>query len=344
MRVLLHLLLGSALATGTFQPARADDLALPLPGAAAQRPAPRDGSARSNKRSRKASGAAQSQVAPALPLPAASQVAPSLPLPAAQPASATRAPSANVRAITAQPAASSRAGAAQPAANVRPAAAAPAAAVLEPAEAPANRDGHGVFIGLRLGLLVPNGRSGDGSSGPDTGTWAKRAATLPVSLQLGWRLPFLERALALVAEAGYYPLSARGVRALPQDPDFGSLAYSWKATQVPLFAGLDYRLPLDLQRLSFSASASFAAVWSRYTTTYLAEGVANSPQTAWALGFGLGAGAQLHLGPGAITADLRYVNARTDLGFRSRYPAQPYNALKGDVQGMNYLLGYRFSL
>jgi len=218
------------------------------------------------------------------------------------------------------------------------------AASRPPADDPGD-DAHGVFIGLRLGVLVPSGRTGDGSSSSGAALpWAKRSGTLPVSLQLGYRLPWLSRNLAVVAEGGYYPLSASGVRSFPQDPDFGQLAYSWKATQVPLFAGLEYRLPLDLSRLSFSASASFAAVWSRYQTTYGAEGVSDAPQTGWALWFGLGAGAAFRLGPGSLTADLRFVNARTDLNFRSLYPSQPYNARKGDVQGMNYLLGYRFAL
>ncbi len=144
--------------------------------------------------------------------------------------------------------------------------------------------------------------------------------------------------------AGWYPLSSSGSRAFPQDPDFQSLGYSWKANHVPLQLGLEDRLPLALQGVSFFADATFAAIFSSYTATYTAENVTDATQDGWALGLGLGVGAAYPLGPGAITAQVRWLNARTDLRLQSLYPGQPHNAQQGDVQGTNVLVGYRIAL
>ena len=201
------------------------------------------------------------------------------------------------------------------------------------------------FAALRIGLLVPAGKpEGAVSSGVEFPN-AHRAGTVPASLQLGYRLPWLSRKLAITGEAGWYPLSAHGDRSLPQDPDYGHLQYRWSAVQIPLLLGVQYALPFKLfGRVGFNVSAAATAIWARYTTTYLAENVQDAPQKGWALGAAVGAGATWRLGPGALLFDLRYVDARTDLGLRSSYPTQPYNAKSGDVQGTNFLAGYRLDL
>lgn len=319
--------------------------------------------AAARRKAKAAPGAAGIQKLPALELPQAGLVLPASalpPLPGAPKQTAapkqTGAPAARNAPAAVVPAASR----APVSAPERPAlagrspagAAAPAAAdsAIAASPRPDDRgDKHGFLVGLRLGLLVPSGRP-DGAyaaAGADV-PFARRAATIPVSLQLGYRLPWLSRDLAVVAEGGYYPLSSSGSRSFPQDPDFTTLAYSYKATQIPLFAGLEYRLPFLLpgvfSRLSLSAGGGFAAVWSKITSTYSAEGVTDAPQKGWALGFSADAGAAFLLGPGQLTFDLRYVNARTDLRLQSLYPGQPWNARKGDVQGTNYLFGYRIAL
>ena len=237
-----------------------------------------------------------------------------------------------------------------PLAPLSPAAPLVAAKPPPPAESP---DKHGVVLGLSVGALVPSGRpastfSDAGASQP----FGKRSVTVPISLEVLYRLPLpapVGRDLSLFGEVGWYPLSGGGSRALPQDPDFGALGYSWSATHIPLQIGVDYRLPLHFEQamlapLTFNIDASFAAVWSKYGSTYTAENVADAPQSGWALGFGLGAGAGYRVGPGDITFEARWLNARTDLQLQAVYPGQPYNAKLGDVQGANYLLGYRIAL
>jgi hypothetical protein len=217
-----------------------------------------------------------------------------------------------------------------------------------PAGAPAvapDQEKHGVILALRLGVLIPTGSPADAVS--EIGALAPtghRTATLPLSLLVGYRLPWLGRDLAVTGEVGWYHLAAKGSRAFPQDPDFTALAYAWTAQHVPLQLGFEYRLPLGLAPLSLHVDASFAAVWSTYTTTYTAENVTDAAQKGWALGFGVGGGAAYVLGPGEVTFDVRYLNARTDLRLPAAYPGQPWNARKGDVQGTNLLVGYRLAL
>jgi hypothetical protein len=205
------------------------------------------------------------------------------------------------------------------------------------------------FAAVRLGLLVPAGKPAGVFADPDLSVpLGHRFSTIPVSLQLGYRLPWLSRALSVVAEGGYYPISSTGTRAVPQDPDFGRIDYAYSGRQFPLLIGLEAALPIQiplpvLERLSFHAGASFAAVYARYITTYAAESVMDAPASGWALGAAVTGGAAFALGPGAILAEVRWTDARTDLQLRGLFPSQPFNASKADVVGMSYLAGYRLS-
>ena len=299
------------------------------------------------RKHRKARARKAQPAAPAAKAASASPAAPATRAATAKPALATE----GATAIPASARETSGAGAPAAFPQAGPAARVDLAKPATPEAAAPHSPGFGdedspFFAALRLGLLIPAGKPAGAVA--DAGVElpnAHRAGTVPVSLQLGYRLPWLSRRLAITAEAGWYPLSAHGGRSLPQDPDYGQLQYSWTATQVPLLLGLQYALPFELfGRLGFNVNAAATAIWSRYTTTYLAENVQDAPQKGWALGAAVGAGASLRLGPGALLFDLRYVDARTDLRLRSAYPTQPYNAQSGDVQGTNFLAGYRLDL
>jgi hypothetical protein len=207
---------------------------------------------------------------------------------------------------------------------------------------------------VRTGVLVPSGRPSDvrlaatDALSPD-GMFANRALSVPGSVEAAYRLPVLGDALEVALEAGLYGLSGGGTRELPRDPDFGSLEFSWRGRAIPLLLGVRGLLPMERlafwpKRLRLSSQLSFAGVHSSFTTTYASEGIEAPAQSGWALGFLLGLEAGLALGPGEVLAAVRWVNARTDLGFQSAYPSQPWNARLGDVQGANVLLGYRYSL
>lgn len=202
-----------------------------------------------------------------------------------------------------------------------------------------------------MGLIVPSGRFADVKAGV-ADALGSRGATFVGGLQLTYQLPVLERAIGVALEAGLYPLSSEGSRSMPNDPDFGTLSYRWKSLAVPLVLGLNYRLPLDKlpwwpRLLSLRPEAGFAMVYSRFTTFYKSEAgeIEEPAQSGWALGYLLGLEAALKLGPGELLANVRFMSARTDLGFQQTYsnPQQPWNQHLGDVQGTNVLAGYRFT-
>lgn len=229
-------------------------------------------------------------------------------------------------------------------------AAEPAPAPSGEAAAPAAPRVLGLSLGVKAALLVPSGRTtGIAATRADEGTGALEAshsATVTGALALGYTLPFLQRAVSLRAEAGLYPLWGQGTLQYPADPDFGTVDYAYKSLHLPILLGFAVRLPLPLP-VTISPELGFAAAWSRVVTTWTQAGasVETRPVTGWALGFYVGVEGAYALGPGALTAELRYVNARTDLGLRS-VPAYggAYNRELGDVQGTNVLLGYRLDL
>ncbi|HEY3447034.1 MAG TPA: hypothetical protein VGK67_11750 [Myxococcales bacterium] len=263
-------------------------------------------------------------------------------------ASKATAPAAAPAAKEAKPATTAEAKPAAPAAkqDSEPLAAlvpdAPAAAVAEPAK-PASQS-IGLQVALKFALLIPAGKTSSASAAAEGTASASKAVFASGALALRYGLPFLDRALAIAVEGGYYRLAGSGTRAFVNDPDFGpSLSYSWKSHAVPVLVGLAFRLPIPIP-VAFSPEAGFAAVYVIPTTTYEAPDgtrVSDSPQPAWALGFYVGLEGSLKLGPGSIVAEVRYLNARTDLGFKQLY-SNAYNKDLGDVQGTNVLVGYRF--
>ncbi|HEY3452744.1 MAG TPA: hypothetical protein VGK67_40740 [Myxococcales bacterium] len=230
-----------------------------------------------------------------------------------------------------------------PVANLAPAGAEPASAAA-PA-APTSR-AIGLDVAIKIAALVPSGKTSRATAAADGGTTASKAAFFTGTLGLRYGFPFLDRALSLGVEAGYYRLAGSGTRTFANDPDFGpAMSYRWRSDAVPVLVGLAFRLPIPIP-VKFSPSVGFAAVWVRPVTTYEAPDgtqVADSPQPAWALGFYAGLEVGLKLGPGSLVVEGRYVNARTDLGFKGIY-SDAYNRDLGDVQGANILAGYRFEL
>jgi hypothetical protein len=239
----------------------------------------------------------------------------------------------------------------------------PAVTPEDPGDEAPGRKPIWIMVAAHTGMLVPSGRLNDvklaatdslrDAAAGKLGLADNRGATLPFSVQGIYRLPFLRRAFGIGAEVGIYPLSGKGRRDLPNDPDFTSIAYRWDLVAVPIFIGASYRPPLPELfkwwplKLRLAPEAGFAAVYSSFTAYYKvggAEEIGEPAQGGWALGFYLGLEAGWPLGPGDIVANLRYVNARTDLGLPQIYadPPQPWNRGLGDVQGTNVLLGYRY--
>jgi hypothetical protein len=88
------------------------------------------------------------------------------------------------------------------------------------------------------------------------------------------------------------------------------------------------------------AGGSLAPIWSKGTCTS-ADGVvflADHPASGLAVGFYVGAGATVRLGPGSLLALFRYASLRTDMD----YPWM--NPEGGELQGSNLVLGYRLEL
>lgn len=203
-------------------------------------------------------------------------------------------------------------------------------------------------VAAKLILLIPAGKTEGAAALPDTRAEAGRFPFGSFALAFRYSLPWLDRSFALAAEAGVYRLSGEGKRGFANDPDFGpEVSYAWKTWAWPLLLGGAYRIPAFLPLpLDFTATAGFAAVFVTSESTYTAPAtgaqVADAPQEGWALGFYLGAEASLRLGPGSVVGELRYTNARTDLGFQEIYRTV-YNAQRGDVEGTNLVVGYRYA-
>jgi hypothetical protein len=296
--------------------------------------------------------AAAPKAKPPPPKKAAAPAAPLMPSEAAPPALVSPSPAPPLE--TVPPPAPVVVVAPQPPPVVAPLAQVVSAPLRSPVATPAVTARHRLGLALRVGTLVPAGRTAEVSvttTAAAAETLAGRAATFAGSLQLSWSPPVLDHAFSVGLEAGFYPLSGAGSLAMPNDPDFGTLTYDWSMRAVPVVLGLSYTLPLRRlpwwpHRLQFAVEAGFVANHTRVTTTYTsgAEPVEASPQSGWALGFLAGLEGALRVGPGDVVLNVRYLDARTDLGLPAAYPTQPWNARLGDVQGTNVLAGYRLNL
>lgn len=201
-------------------------------------------------------------------------------------------------------------------------------------------------VAVFVGLLVPSGLPTNTAAEPEQPIpGGSKALTFAATLAARYVLPFAQRAFSAALELGWYPLEGSGQREFTNDPDYGpTLKFSYAAVNVPIQLGVAYRVPVTLP-VALAASMSLVLNHSAFTTTYTrSDGttLANATQTGWAVGFALGADAGYALGPGEVAAWLRYVNARTDLAFKSIYQ-DAYNRDLGDVEGVNVLVGYRYA-
>jgi hypothetical protein len=192
-----------------------------------------------------------------------------------------------------------------------PAAAAPAA----PAEAP--RRQRYFSAALKVDCLVPP---------------RDVSATVAVTVELRYLLPFHDNRLSLGVEAGWYALRGSGKGS---DADLGSYEYSYFIHNVPIFIGPAYELPIPgLDRTPFDlfVGGGFAMVISRSSGTAFGG---SADASGIGLGYYAGAGAELHAWIGRVLVEARYTSAWTDYDL-------PQEGGKGDLGGVNIYAGYRF--
>jgi hypothetical protein len=159
------------------------------------------------------------------------------------------------------------------------------------------------------------------------------SATVAVTVELRYLLPFHENRLSLGAEVGWYALSGSGTA---HDADLGDYRYNYYMNNIPIFIGPMYELPipgLDKVGLDIFLSGGFAMVISR--TSGLAFGTRNHAGGT-ALGYYAGAGIEYNLWIGRILAEFRYNSAWTDFGLPQE------GGKSGDLGGMNVFVGWRF--
>jgi hypothetical protein len=160
------------------------------------------------------------------------------------------------------------------------------------------------------------------------------SATVAVTVELRYILPFHDNRLSLGVEAGWYALQGSGKAT---DPELGEYAYAYYINNIPIFIGPAYEIPIPgLEKTPFDvfASAGFAMVISS------SSGIAfesRSHANATALGWYGGAGAEFDIWIGKILGELRYTNAWTDFGL-------PQEGGNGDLGGINIYVGYRITI
>lgn len=213
--------------------------------------------------------------------------------------------------------------------------------VNQPEAAPVKR----LSLRVLAGGLLSNGLTQTHASATEGLSSGNRGVTFAAAAGVTYALPVLESRLAAQFEAGIYPMSGSGSRDFANDPDFGpTLRWTYAMRVIPLSAGLRFALPLSLP-FELAASASFVYAQVTTVTRWTPEGkptVEAAPQSGWAPGFGLGFEAAIPVGPGALLASLRYLNARTDLDFQRIYRGD-FNSQPGDVAGAALLVGYQYS-
>lgn len=180
-----------------------------------------------------------------------------------------------------------------------------------------------VSTGLKLDLLVPTGRV---------------STTYAVAAELRWRLPFHGKRLALAGDVGWHPSGGEGQQV---DPQQGPYRFEWSAHTLPVFLGLEYLPPLPelVPGLRPFGEAGFAMawLWTEATSTNADGHVFSSehPDSGFATGLYLGAGAVYRLGPGDLVGQYRWTGLYSDMD-------KPWiNRESGDLGASNLYAGYR---
>jgi hypothetical protein len=205
-------------------------------------------------------------------------------------------------------------------------------------------------VGLHFDLLVPMGNSGaptyqSGTLSPEGG----RSPTVAVLAEgRFFILPEPVADLGILLEAGWYHYGQSAERSNAADPDFASFSYSSSMQMLPILFGPVYRLGLQSRlNLPFEvyAMGGIAAqyIWAKTTYTSGGVDVTDATQSDFGWGYFLGGEAAFVLGPGALTAGIRFTSVRTDLKFKDTYNGV-YNKDLGDTGGTSLLVGYRLEM
>jgi hypothetical protein len=166
--------------------------------------------------------------------------------------------------------------------------------------APKPDDTLGLVVGLKLG-------------GAFNGVFNTLGAAFSPELELGYRLPVLDRMLELFTSLRYAAPSTEGETAYdPRLPGEGIA--DWRATRNELALGLGLRARLDLGDVTPYLAAGARLYLLR---TDVSGEVAESPfgsneETGHAFGFMFALGAEYSLGPGRLLAELAINGAPLD--------------------------------
>lgn len=154
-------------------------------------------------------------------------------------------------------------------------------------------------------------------------------STYALSLDLKYISPLLNNRLAFGIEAGYYPLSGSGKNV---DQQIGLFDYSFNITNIPVFIGAEYLLPLNKLPFGVYVDGGYAMVFS-YSTSKVFGG--ESYTDGIAHGYYLGSGVQVSPGYGFVISELRYSSAYL------KYDTKVDIGETGNVGGANFYIGYK---
>ncbi|MCX7943089.1 MAG: hypothetical protein N2746_01080 [Deltaproteobacteria bacterium] len=171
-------------------------------------------------------------------------------------------------------------------------------------------------VATKLNILVPAG---------------KVDLTYAFSLDLKYISPLLKNRLSFGAEVGYYPLSGNGKNI---DPELGVFDYSFSITNIPVFIGVEYLLPLKRLPIGVYTNGGYAMVFS-YSTSRLFGGERYTDGIAY--GYYIGVGSDIPLGYGFLLTELRFSSAY----LKYNYNVKGESGESGNIGGTNFYVGYK---
>ncbi|MCX7958380.1 MAG: hypothetical protein N3B13_04970, partial [Deltaproteobacteria bacterium] len=116
------------------------------------------------------------------------------------------------------------------------------------------------------------------------------------------------------------------------DPQLGLFDYSFSITNIPLFIGAEYSLPLNKLPVGIYVNGGYAMVFS-YSTSKVFEGETYTDGIAY--GYYLGAGSDISLGYGFIITEFRFSSAYL------KYDTKIDSGTAGNIGGTNFYVGYK---
>lgn len=154
-------------------------------------------------------------------------------------------------------------------------------------------------------------------------------STYALSLDLKYISPLLSNRLSFGVEVGYYPLSGGGKNT---DPQIGLYDYSFSITNIPIFIGAEYLLPVKGVPVGIFVDGGGAILLSYATSkTFGGEGYTDGI----AYGYYVGAGAQMSPGYGYIISELRLLSGYL------RYDTGVDMGSTGNIGGTSLYVGYK---